>query len=441
MRFSPFVLLSIAGLFAIFSSTISKSPVLPLFASHLGADPAVVGIVASISAFTGIIASIPAGMFSDRWGRKRMLIFSAIVFSTAPFLYLLVTEIWQLALVRFYHGFATAIFIPVAMALVSDLFHKERGEKMGWFSTSTLIGRFIAPIVGGSIIGAMVFNPGLSYKAVYLVCGITGIIALIFTFKLPDSNPPHPNPTCTPKSLRLFGDPVPQGERELNNPPPLRGGGEGEGERVFSEQIEKRDWKETFTAFKSVMSNKYILITAGVEAAILFAYGTFETFLPLYSIKIGLSAYEIGIFLSAQVVTLAMTKPMMGRFSDRHGRRPQIFIGAIVGAVCIAGFSFFVSFIPLLVLSMLFGLSLSIVTSATSAFIADLSQRETHGSAMGMLGSIMDIGHTTGPLASGIVATYFGFEMSFLGAALILLAAAFVFGIGFMTSNSSIRRP
>ncbi len=382
MKYSPFILLCTTGLFAIFSSTLSKSPVLPLFASHLGADPAGVGFVASVSAFTGIIASIPAGLLSDRLGRRKMLIFSLIVFSTAPFLYLFINKIWQLAIVRFYHGFATAIFIPVAMALVADLFHHEKGEKMGWFSTSTLIGRFMAPIAGGSIIGAMVFNPGLGYKIVYLVCGMVGIIALILTFKLP-SNP--------------------------------------------DKKIERRDWNETFASFKSVISNRLILITAGVEAAILFAYGTFETFLPLYSIKIGLSAYEIGVFLSSQIVTLALTKPLMGRFSDRHGRQPQIFWGAVIGAACIGGFSLFQSFMPLLALSILFGLSLSIVTSATSAFIADLSRKETHGSAMGILGSIMDIGHTLGPLISGVLAAYFGFGKAFIGASLVLLLFALIF--------------
>jgi len=390
VKFSPFILLCSTGLFAIFSSTISKSPVLPLFASHLGADPSGVGFVASVSAFTGIIASIPAGLLSDRLGRRKMLIFSLIVFSTAPFLYLFVNKIWQLAIVRFYHGFATAVFIPVAMALVADLFHHERGEKMGWFSTSTLVGRFMAPIAGGGIIGAMVFNPGLSYKIVYLVCGAAGILALILTFKLPSAP---------------------------------------------DKKIEKRDWEETSASFKSVLSNRLILTTAGVEASILFAHGTFETFLPLYSIKIGLSAYEVGVFLSSQVITLALTKPVMGRFSDRHGRQPQIFWGALIGAICIGSFSLFKSFLPLLTLSILFGLSLSIVTSATSAFIADLSRTETHGAAMGILGSIMDIGHTTGPLISGIVALYFGFGKAFMGAALVLIAAAFVFLAGVMRSE------
>ena len=382
MKYSPFILLCCTGLFAIFSSTISKSPVLPIFTAYLGADPSGVGFIASVSAFTGVVMSIPAGILADRLGKRRMLVFSAIIFSTAPFLYLFVTNIWQLALIRLYHGLATAIFIPVSMALVSDIFKKERGEKIGWFSTSTLAGRFLAPLVGGSIIGALVFNPGISFKVIYLVCGIAGIITLLLSFKIPDT-------------------------AEIKK--------------------ETRSWQETFRVFRTVISNRGIVITSAVEAAILFAYGTFETFLPLYSLKMGLSAYEVGIFLSSQVITLAIMKPLMGKFSDRHGREQQIFFGALTGSLCIGSFSLFNSFIPLLFLSILFGFSLSVVTSATSAFIADLSVAEGRGSAMGILGSIMDIGHTTGPLVSGIIAAFFGISKSFIGASLVLVVAAFIF--------------
>jgi MFS family permease len=106
-----------------------------------------------------------------------------------------------------------------------------------------------------------------------------------------------------------------------------------------------------------------------------------------------------------------------------------------MGAFCIGGFSFFKSFVPLLVLSILFGLSLSVVTSATSALIADLSRAEGRGSAMGVLGSIMDMGHSTGPLVSGIIATYFSISKSFIVASLVLVLAACIFWMSLMRSN------
>jgi len=385
MRFSPFLLLCTTGLFAVFSSTIAKSPVLPLFATYLGGGPSEVGMVAAVSAFMGVVVSVPAGIFSDKIGRKKMLIIASLIFSTAPFLYLFVASIWQLALVRFYHGFATAIFMPVAMAYVSDLFHKERGEKLGWFSTSTLLGRFLAPVAGGAVISLLVFSPALSYKAVYITSAVAGIATLMLAWRLP-----HPTQESEEKM---------------------------------------REKKEVFRNFKKVVANMAILFTCLIEASILFAYGTFETFLPLYSIQAGHGAYEVGILLSAQIITLALTKPFMGKFSDRHGRKLQIIAGTFIGAVCIGALPLFEDFFFLLLMSIFIGISLSTVTSATSAYIADLSKREAYGSSMGLLGSIMDIGHTTGPLVSGIVAYYFGIAKSFLGASIVVACAGIFFMI------------
>ena len=381
---SSFLLLCLTGFLAIFSSTLSKSPVLPLFAAHLGAGPSGIGMVAAVSAFTGIIASIPAGMLSDRWGRQRMLLLSALVFATAPPLYLLVTNLWQLALVRFYHGFATALFIPVALALIADLFHGERGERMGWFSTATLLGRFLAPLAGGALLGGLAANPALSFRVVYTLCGLGGMASLLLALRLPDQR----HPAAVP---RHSGD--------------------------------------TFHAFRTVLANRAIMLTAMMEAAILFAFGTFETFLPLHAKAQGISPYGIGVFLSSQMIVLALSKPALGRFSDRHGRWGQIIGGALLGAGAMALLSRCSSFVPLLLTSACFGFSLSVLTSATAARIADLSRRETHGSAMGMLGSVMDIGHTTGPLAAGLIATACGFGMAFVGASVILLAAAGLFAL------------
>ncbi|MFA6499259.1 MAG: MFS transporter [Desulfurivibrionaceae bacterium] len=386
----PFKLLCGVGLLAIFSSTISKSPALPLFVSHLGGGPAAVGLIASISAGTGILFSFPAGILSDRIGRKRMLLISAIVFATAPFLYLLVREIWQLALVRFYHGLATAIFLPVAMAMVSDLFQKGRGEKMGWFSTATLIGRFMAPALGGAILGFYATDQigsvsTAGFHTLYLVCGIAGLAVFFSAFFLPDLN---------------------QGDSKKPTPRP--------------------HWRE---GAKELLRNRGIMMTCAVEAAILFAYGTFETFLPAHALKAGLDPYQIGLCLSSQIITIALAKPVMGRFSDRHGRPQQIWVGAVAAGICIAFLSIADSFLILLALSILLGLTISVVTSASAAHIADQSKDGAQGSAMGILGSIMDMGHSLGPLMGGILAATLGLPASFLGACIVLATASLLFFI------------
>lgn len=390
MHISPFKILCGVGLLAIFSSTISKSPALPLFVSHLGGGPAAVGLIASISACTGILFSFPAGILSDRIGRKRMLLFSAFVFATAPFCYLLVREIWQLALVRFYHGLATAIFVPVAMAMVSDLFQKGRGEKMGWFSTATLLGRFMAPALGGAILGfyatgqASNFS-GVGFNILYLVCGLAGLAVFFNAFFLPELN----------------GD-------------------------LHKRSTPRPHWRE---GVKELLQNRPIMLTCAVEAAILFAYGIFETFFPVHALLAGLNPYQIGLCLSSQIITIALAKPFMGRFSDRHGRPPQILIGAVAAGICIALFSIAGSFVALLVLSIFLGLTISVVTSASAAHIADLSKDTAQGSAMGILGSIMDMGQSLGPLTGGILAATLGLPASFLGACSVLATVSILFFI------------
>jgi MFS family permease len=104
MNLSPFKWMCAAWLFAIFSSTLSKSPVLPIFAVHLGAKASEVGIIAAVSTLAGIAFSIPAGMLSDRFGRKTMLIVAGVVFASAPAMYLFTTGIWPLAVIRSCHA-------------------------------------------------------------------------------------------------------------------------------------------------------------------------------------------------------------------------------------------------------------------------------------------------------------------------------------------------
>ncbi len=176
-----------------------------------------------------------------------------------------------------------------------------------------------------------------------------------------------------------------------------------------------------------IFSEKGILITCIVEASILFGFGIFETFLPIRGLSLGLSPWDIGICISSQILTIAISKPVLGRFSDRHGRPPQIILGTFLASLCLLMLAFSNSFLAILSSSILLGLAISIVTSASAAHIADLSKKGSHGSAMGMLGSIMDIGHTAGPLCGGIIAVTFGLTLSFISGSVVLVVSGLYF--------------
>jgi MFS family permease len=117
--------LCIVGFFAILSSTMSKNPVLNPFARSLNTPDSLIGFVAAASTIPGILVSLPAGSLSDRFGRRRVLFASGAVFASAPFFYLLVSSWWHLALVRFYHGFATATFVRLLTPMSQSSFHPK----------------------------------------------------------------------------------------------------------------------------------------------------------------------------------------------------------------------------------------------------------------------------------------------------------------------------
>ncbi|OAA90312.1 putative 3-hydroxyphenylpropionic transporter MhpT [Clostridium ljungdahlii] len=79
------LMIGCCGALAIFSSTISKSPILPIFAKSLGATGIQIGWIASASTIPGILISYLAGDLADRFGYKKILIGSLLIFASAPF--------------------------------------------------------------------------------------------------------------------------------------------------------------------------------------------------------------------------------------------------------------------------------------------------------------------------------------------------------------------
>lgn len=388
---SPFVLLCILGGLAIFSSTMSKNPALPLFVRSLGVSKGTIGFIAAASTVVGIVVSLPAGMLSDLYGRKKVMLASALVFATAPFLYLLVRTPWQLVAVRIYHGLATAILGPVALAAVADTFEARRGENMAWYSSATMIGRFLAPSVGGLLI------IGQDFRWVYLGCGVAGVFTLLLALYLPLSNGKQSSGslsvTTTDKAAPTLRD----------------------------------SWQHMVAEARYVVRHHGILMTSLVQAAQYFAFGFLEVYLPLRLADTGWTAAQIGLLFTVQVLVTTLTKPLLGRLTDRFGRIALIVVGMLVGAVGLIAIAIAQSYWLLVVSSGLFGLGLAAVTAATAALVTDLAHESAYGAAMGVLSSIMDVGQSAGPMLGGLMAGAWGYLPAFAGVAALMALTAFLF--------------
>jgi len=376
---------SLLGFFAIFSTTISKNPVLPLFTQALGADDTIIGLIAAFSPLAGILFSFPVGVLSDHLGRKRLLIIAGAVFLIAPLLYLFITNPLWLIPVRFFHGTATAILGPVISAIIAERFPENKGEMLGQYSSATLIGRTIAPLAGGIIISFFVYSPGLlQYRIVYIVAAFAAVPVFFMTLMYREDR-------SAPLDVLPFVA-----------------------------------FRESFVQF---FSNPRLRGTACADMATYFAYGALETFLPLYLFSRGIGAYETGIIFTVQVLFIAATKPFFGMMADRIDKRIQIGAGLIITGCAVAVIPILPSFGMFLLASSVFGIGISISTVATSAYVADIAKKEQIGASMGALSSIMDIGQTSGPLVTGIIITAAGYATGFLTSFLLALAVTVVFAV------------
>jgi MFS family permease len=81
----------------------------------------------------------------------------------------------------------------------------------------------------------------------------------------------------------------------------------------------------------------------------------------------------------------------------------------------------------LLPLSAGFGFGEAVVSSSSSALVADSSEFKTLGAGMGMQGTIGDIGHASGPLLAGILIAHLNYANAFAIIAGLQLVAAVVF--------------
>jgi MFS family permease len=374
------------GFFAILSSTMSKSPVLKPFSSSLGTPTDWTGVVASASTIPGILVSLPAASLSDIYGRKKFILIAGFIFASAPFLYLLITVWWQLILVRFYHGFATAIFVPVAEASIAELFPTKRGERISLFSSATNIGRVIAPALGGYILFATANN----FHTLYLCVAIAGVTALVMAL------------------------PFLKERKQI----------------ISAQQHDARETvKKIFHGWRILIHTRGALTVSFVQASLYYVYGSAEFFLAGYLPEVArLDKFLTGIIIASIIGIAIFARPYMGRLSDKFGRRKPIILGCIISAAPMLVIPFVTSFWALLLLALIYGFGFASVTSSTPALISELTPKELVGTSMGFLDTIMDVGQTLGPIISGLIlATSLQYVGVFLSLSILLLLACLSF--------------
>jgi multidrug resistance protein len=152
-------------------------PLLPFYATKLGASATLVGIL--IAAFSiAQLASAPLwGLFSDGYGRRPALLVGLLISAVAYVIFAYASTLWLLLLSRVVQGLGGGT-IGVVQAYVADASDpKDRAKSLGWLSAATSFGAVVGPAIGSVLIHWGRHAPGIA-SAIF--CVLISVFAAIY---------------------------------------------------------------------------------------------------------------------------------------------------------------------------------------------------------------------------------------------------------------------
>lgn len=177
-----------------------------------------------------------------------------------------------------------------------------------------------------------------------------------------------------------------------------------------------------------------IFITVFID---LMGFGILIPILPTFATKeLGMTDFEIGIVIAIYSLVQFLFNPILGKISDKVGRRPVILVSLLLTVVSYIIFSYSTTFLILLFSRLLAGFGGSNIGVA-QAYIADVTTKEERSKGMGLIGAAFGLGFVFGPIAGGFLSKY-GYDIAGFGAAgFSLLAFLFAF---FALPESNLER-
>ena len=134
----------------------------------------------------------------------------------------------------------------------------------------------------------------------------------------------------------------------------------------------------------------------------LLGFGIVIPFLPMFAERVGVGASGIGVILAAYSLAQLVCAPMLGRISDRVGRRPIIMLGLLGSSLGYLVYGFAGSYAGLLLSRLVHGACAATVPTA-QAYIADTTAEHERAHGMGLIGAAFGLGFVLGPALGGLL--------------------------------------
>ncbi len=151
--------------------------------------------------------------------------------------------------------------------------------------------------------------------------------------------------------------------------------------------------------------------------------------LPLYVVAIGGTVSDAGIVLAFFTLTSVITRPWIGRLSDRRAKKAIMLLGAVILAASSLLYHPAHSVILVAAVRVLHGVGWAAFGTAASALAADLAPASRRGEAMGYFGVGTSVAMAAGPAIGVFLVGRSGYGALFL-TAMVVAAAAVLLTVG-----------
>ncbi|GHG99616.1 MFS transporter [Comamonas sp. JC664] len=162
----------------------------------------------------------------------------------------------------------------------------------------------------------------------------------------------------------------------------------------------------------------------------LVGFGLIIPLLPFYVESMGGTATTAGVLLALFSLAQLIASPVLGRLSDRVGRRPVILLSLLGNALSMALFAYstHVWLLPLLFASRLLAGATAGNLAACQAAVADVTDERGRAAGMGRVGAGIGLGMVLGPVIGSVLHVWGAWAPPLAGA---VLAAAAMLGVFF----------
>jgi PPP family 3-phenylpropionic acid transporter len=370
---------SIAGYyFLLFAAVAFTHPFFPVFLRERGFSYGQVGAVLSVFSLTGAIASILLGWRSDQARRRRRYIIGTMLVGAAG--YLLFPHVYSFGVALLLAALIGGCIMSsqsVMMALVVDLFrHQGTAGSFGQLRVFGTIGYLLVLLTLVLWQNSPLLEPSRMFSSVALLLALSALVVLL----APE------NPEEVEESARLTANEV-----------------------VYL--LRQRDIA------------LYIVAHFCFVGALMTATANLSLYLQWMQASKS--------FISLAYMTSALFEMpfmiAMGKLSDRIGRTRVLAIAFIALPIRLLLLTLFRTPVPVLLTQTMHGLTFSIITAVSMAFIADRVEPRLRASGQGLLMAAASLASATMPVVAGLIADGWGLPALYSTLLALSLIGAAVF--------------